>query len=55
MPMVTATSSSAEERTDDLAAGTTPLYANMHEWIKRAVLIRSRKSPWHSGDCHEPG
>jgi hypothetical protein len=25
--------------TTDLAPGTTPFYANMHKWIKRAVLV----------------
>jgi hypothetical protein len=38
---VTTTPSSAPEETpaDDLPAGTTPYYANMHKWIKRAVLV----------------
>ena len=38
----TPTSSSpadAEASADDLPPGTTPYYANMHKWIKRAVLV----------------
>ena len=27
------------EPADDLPPGTTPYYANMHKWIKRAVLV----------------
>jgi hypothetical protein len=26
-------------KTEDLPPGTTPYYANMHKWIKRAVLV----------------
>ena len=29
----------AQESADDLPPGTTPYYANMHKWIKRAVLV----------------
>ena len=28
-----------EEKTPDLPPGTTPYYARMHKWIKRAVLV----------------
>jgi hypothetical protein len=38
--MMTATPESTEEqKADDLPPGTTPYYANMHKWIKRAVLV----------------
>ena len=35
------TPASTEEQTpaEDLPPGTTPYYANMHKWIKRAVLV----------------
>ena len=35
------TPSSTDERKpdEDLPPGTTPYYANMHKWIKRAVLV----------------
>lgn len=29
----------AEDTVDDLPPGTTPYYARMHKWIKRAVLV----------------
>lgn len=29
----------SEEKTEDLPPGTTPYYARMHKWIKRAVLV----------------
>ena len=28
-----------EEKTEELPPGTTPYYARMHKWIKRAVLV----------------
>ena len=34
-----ATTDTTEDTTDDLPPGTTPYYANMHKWIKRAVLV----------------
>jgi hypothetical protein len=35
------TSTTAEDQTpvDDLPPGTTPYYARMHKWIKRAVMV----------------
>jgi len=36
----TSTPDSAEDKkAEDLPPGTTPYYANMHKWIKRAVLV----------------
>lgn len=37
--MTTPLPATTDEQADDLAAGTTPYYANMHKWIKRAVLV----------------
>jgi len=28
-----------EQKTEELPPGTTPYYARMHKWIKRAVLV----------------
>ena len=40
MSSSTSTPGSAEDqKADDLPPGTTPYYANMHKWIKRAVLV----------------
>ena len=37
---MTATPDAAEEqKVEDLPPGTTPYYARMHKWIKRAVLV----------------
>jgi len=36
---VTTTPESTEETAEDLPAGTTPYYARMHKYIKRAVLV----------------
>ena len=30
---------STQDKTEDLPPGTTPYYARMHKWIKRAVLV----------------
>ena len=32
-------SEDTEEKSEDLPPGTTPYYARMHKWIKRAVLV----------------
>ena len=37
--MTTASPTEAQNETDDLPPGTTPYYARMHKWIKRAVLV----------------
>ncbi|MCC3332987.1 hypothetical protein [Nocardia abscessus] len=37
--MVTTPASTDTEPANDLPAGTTPYYARMHTWIKRAVLV----------------
>ena len=37
--MTTRAATGEDHAGDELAAGTTPLYANMHKWIKRAVLV----------------
>jgi hypothetical protein len=36
---VTTTPEITEEKPEDLPPGTTPYYARMHKWIKRAVLV----------------
>ena len=36
---MTATQDESEKVDEDLPPGTTPYYANMHKWIKRAVLV----------------
>lgn len=33
------TTQTTEDRAEDLPPGTTPYYARMHKWIKRAVLV----------------
>ena len=37
--MTTTPESTEQTKADDLPPGTTPFYANMHKWIKRAVLV----------------
>ena len=37
--MTTTPDTTDEQQADDLPAGTTPYYARMHKWIKRAVLV----------------
>jgi hypothetical protein len=33
------TSAAVDDQKDDLPPGTTPYYARMHKWIKRAVMV----------------
>lgn len=37
--MTSPTSTDEKDPTEDLPPGTTPYYARMHKWIKRAVLV----------------
>ena len=37
--MTTSSPAEEQEQVDDLPPGTTPYYARMHKWIKRAVLV----------------
>ncbi len=37
--MTTSSPVDDQEKADDLPPGTTPYYARMHKWIKRAVLV----------------
>ena len=37
--MTTSTPSEEKDPAEDLPPGTTPYYARMHKWIKRAVLV----------------
>jgi hypothetical protein len=37
--MTTASPTEERDKADDLPPGTTPYYARMHKWIKRAVLV----------------
>jgi len=37
--MATTSPAAEQEKTADLPPGTTPYYARMHKWIKRAVLV----------------
>lgn len=37
--MTTPSFAEEQEKPDDLPPGTMPYYANMHKWIKRAVLV----------------
>ena len=37
--MTTTPETKEEPKAEDLPPGTTPYYANMHKWIKRAVLV----------------
>jgi hypothetical protein len=36
---VTTSQTTEDQKPDDLPPGTTPYYARMHKWIKRAVLV----------------
>ncbi len=37
--MVSTSAETEKDPAQDLPPGTTPYYANMHKWIKRAVLV----------------
>jgi len=37
--MATPSPAAEQQKADDLPPGTTPYYARMHKWIKRAVLV----------------